>query len=470
MNKTYCGLPSRELLCVIGVCALACSPAERTDIDGIEGFGDEAPSEDSTAAGGSSAAEPSFVDPEPLAFGVVAGDRTVVSITLLQPDGDMLAQDFINSGSASTGLVTALSGDVVLPTRSGDPGVLTILDRFRTDVITRIDPRTAEVLGQLKTHAPNESDDASSFSSNPQDYVHISDDEAWITRFGVNASADADDPDRGVDLLRIDPTNFERGERISLWHLNGEAERQNPDTMETEMVTVYAKPSSIVRLTDRLVVGIASLSLTFDAAGKGMVALVDLKTQSAEGFELPELQNCGTVVPVVDDATRVIVACSGFFRGVPRDTAGLAILHLENGALEIEHVWRGKDDVDAPLSVSSVVSLGGSEVVAVATGSFGSTDDAGNEIEPATNDTMYVVDVATGEQTELFQASGQFKIGSGAFNPRKGLLLVPDASVNAEGLPTAGVRTFRRMENGSLARGDTIKTDEVLPPRLVRPL
>ncbi len=409
-------------------------------------------------------------DGQPLAYGVVAGDRTVTSISLLEPDGDVLARDFINSGSAPAGLVTALSGDVVLPTRSGEPEALTIIDRFRTDVITRVDPATGEILGQVKTHEPNDNDNDTAFSSNPQDYVYFGPHDAWVTRFEPNIDAEEDDPDRGIDLLHIDPTDFTRGERISLWHLNGEAERENPDTMETETVTVYARPSDMVRLGEKLVVGIASLSLSYDAAGKGMVALVDPEERSAEGVELPGLQNCGTVVPVADDATRVVVACSGFFRGAPRDTAGLALLKLEDNELAIEHVWRGRDDEEAPLTVAAVVSLGGTQVVAMAAGARAVTDDEGNELEPSTNDVMYVVDISSGEHTELFEASGRYVIGSGAFDSQQGLLLVPDASTDADGKPTAGVRTFQSQGDGSFEAGDVIKTDDILPPRLVRPL
>lgn len=410
------------------------------------------------------------VGAQPVGFAVVSSDRTATSVSLLGPGGELLSPGFVHSGSATTGLVTALSGDVVVPTRSGDPNALTLIDRLRTDVITRIDPGSGAVFGQVKTHTPNDGkSDEASFSSNPQDYVYWGEHDAWVTRFQPNVGAEPGHPDRGLDLLHIDPTDFQRGDRISLWPLNSQAERQNPDTLETERVTSYARPSAMVRLGDKLMVGIASLSLSFDAAGPGLVAWVDPEARSAEGFELPGLQNCGDVAPVPGDATRAVVACSGFFRGEPRSSAGLAILKLEEGELSIEHLWRGADHPESALAVSSVVSLGGTEVVAVELGQSPVTDEAGNQTQAGSNDGLYLLDIASGEQRAVLTAEGRFVLGPGAFSAETGLLLVPDASSDEDGRPTAGIRTLERRSDGSLSPRETLELDPILPARLVRP-
>src|SRR5947207_2599761 len=104
------------LLCTLVLCA-DCTPASNRGIEGVPGFG-------TSDAGAPAPGE----DPEPLAYGVVASDRIVTSIALLEADGTLLRRDLVDSGSAPPGLVTALSGDVVLPTRSGDPETLTLID------------------------------------------------------------------------------------------------------------------------------------------------------------------------------------------------------------------------------------------------------------------------------------------------------------------------------------------------------
>lgn len=434
---------------------LACEPAAPTGVQAVDGFG---------------AGADASVDDEPLAFAVVSTDRTVSTVALLDPGGEVLAEDFIHSGSAPVGLVTALSGDVVLPTRSGDPGILTLLDRFRTDVVTRVDPATGRVLGQVRTQAPNADSDTASYSSNPHDYVYLGPHDAWVSRFEPNYAAGQGDPDRGNDLLHLDPGTFTRGARIDFSHLTQRGQRHNPDTGQTQTVDVYARPSGMVRLGDRLVVGLAGLSQRFDAVGQGRVALVDPDAGSAEGFDLPGLQNCDSVQPVPDTGDRVVVACSGFYRGVQRQTAGVALLSLRDDALRVEALWRAADDPTAPLSVAGVVPVGGSVVVAMAPGQAASSAADGEPAQTGTHDTVYLLDLESGEQNAFFTAAGRFKVGAGAYNARRGLLLLPDASVDAQGRPTGGVRLFARREDGSFEPGRVIALDPVLPPWQVAPL
>lgn len=438
--------PGFAVFCLSLLAAIGCDPENR----GIEGIGPLGES----------------------GYAIVASDGTATSVALLEPDGAMRKARFIDSGSASTGLVTALSGDVSLPTAGGQPGVLTVIDRFRTDVITRVNPESGEVLGQVKTHrVANEN--ATAYSSNPHDYVYVGPDEAWVTRFGPNPNVPVDDPDRGSDLQRIDPTNFELGERISFAALNTEGTVTDTSTGATQTVTVFARPSRMVRLGDKLVVGLARLSQSFDAIGPGMVALVDLPSRRVEGFALPQADNCGTVAPLPSrengDDRRVLVSCVGFFRGNPRETAGLFVLRLTEQGLEVETSWLAKDHPDAALAVQNVTPISRTELVAVAYGQSAVMNDAGQVVTPATNDIAYRVNLETGAQTQLFEADGQFRIGSGAYNAALSVLMVPDASVDADGRPVGGLRRFT-LEAGSATALTTIDIDPALPPRLVCPL
>lgn len=399
---------------------------------------------------------------QPAAFSVISNDYETTSISLLDTDGKVTCKDFINSGSASTGLSTALSGDVVAKTPGRKPSaILTLIDRFTVDVITRVDTEDGEVLGQIKTKNDNQKDDLA-FGANPQDVYQLSADSAWVSRHSPNEAATDEHPDRGLDLIEFDPTGFERtGKRISFWELNADAERENEDG-ETETVTAFARPVKIVPIGDRpeqVVVGIASLSAMFDAAGPGMVALVDLEAGDVEKVELPGMQNCGDVVAVPGDRDRVVVACLGFYRGEPRDSAGIALLHLEEDELSIEHVWHAKDDVEAAVAVSNVIALGGTEVIAVAQGS-----------SDAEHDTAYVVDIEDGSQEALFTAEDAYVVGAGAYSESTRLLLIPDASTDAEDVPSAGVRRFRRDEEGRFSTLDTLALHRVLPARLVSAL
>ena len=484
-------------LAVVGALA-GCSPKPANRIEPVEGFGqpdsgadpdaevgrpdaglqdsgDEDGGEDeldggavAPDAGGDggqdAGAPPVYLDDEPLAFGVTANDRSVTSVALLDPEGELLQADFISSGAAPAGLTTALSGDVVLPTRSGDPKTLTLLDRFRTDVITRLDPMRGVVLGQVRTHEGSDT----SYSSNPQDFVYLGPGDAWVTRY--NPDLVGAGGEQGTDLVHLDPTEMMlSGRRIDLSALNGKGERENPDTGEVEEVTVFARPGKIVRLGEHLVAGLSRLSASFDAIGDGMVALVDLEQEQAEGFVLPGLQNCTQVVPVPDDPERVAVACTGFYRGEPRATAGIALLRLEQGALMVERLWQAKTDPDSALTIYGLVALSATRLVAVEPGARAQTNDDGEELSPATVDVLYEIDLQSGEQREVFRAGGRFVIGDGTFSPRGGLLLIPDGSVDDEGTPTAGVRRFH-VQGDEFQELDLVEVHDALPVRQVAPL
>lgn len=430
---------------------LACEAQTPHAIEAVPGFGAHA----SSALGAG-------LDPEPLAFAVVCSDRTVTSVALLEPGGDVLRRSFVDSGSAPSGLVTALSGDVVVPTRSGDPRTLTLLDRFRADVVTRIDVEHGEVRGQLRTQERKVGQSA--YSSNPQDLVIAGEHEAWLSRYNPNVHVDASDRDAGNDLLRIDPVSLERGDaRIDFSPLDTTAERVNPDSDEREEVRVYARPSRIVRLGRTLVVGLSRISQSFDALGDGAVARVDLDAVSGMLSEvpLPGLRNCSQVVPVPDDPTHVAVACTGpLAKGSARAYAGLALIALEGATPTVEQIWHAEDDADAAVPVFGLVALGATVVVAVAAGDR-------NSGRP---DQLYRVDLADGSQRMLFEADQPWVLGDGAYNPRARLLFIPDASSDDDGRPTRGIHRFDVDGSRQLQERDVVEIDDALPAWQVAPL
>jgi hypothetical protein len=426
--------------------ALGCAP-EPSGIRKLPGFGADAE------------------EGEPLAYAVMASDRTVTTIALLRPDGRLLVSDLVNSGSAPAGLSTALSGDVALPTRSGERSRLVLIDRFRTDVVTRIDVAAGEVLSQVRVHAATAEREGRAYSGNPQDYVYLAAHSAWVSRYNPNLSVAPDDADAGNDLIEIDVAEAElTGRRIDLSALDTSAERRNPDTGETEEARAYARPGRMVRIGDQLVVGLSRLSAGFDAIGDGMVALVDVERGVVRGLSIPGLRNCSQVVPVPGAPERVAVACTGLLRGSFGEGAGLAVLELAGDELQVVHVLPAQQG--APIAVFGLVALGDSVVVAAEPGRApgpGSGQDS-------RGDRLYRVDLASGEQQLLFESADSFAIGDGSYDAHARVLLVPDASVDADGRPSAGVRRFAVAEDGAIEDLETTTVDDTLPPWQVMPL
>lgn len=393
-------------------------------------------------------------------FAVINSDWTATAISLLDAKGDVIADNYLHSGSTQAGLVTTLSGDVTLPTRSGDPGVLVVIDRYKTDVITRIRLADGKVLGQVKTHTPPTQTTEHAYSSNPHDYVRIDEHTAWVSRFEPNLDPKVAELDRGNDLLRIDPSTMTRtGERIDLSVFDAVGSRTDPDTGKTQRVRIYARPSALVRLGDMLVVGLARIAFDFSAVGTGMVALVDLKTRRVEGVTLEGLTGCGEVTYVPDDPDRVVVSCRGFYADPdPRMGAGIVLLEVRDGLARVKAMWRAKDHPDAPL-FGRAVALGKTEVAVVA-----------NDFTGTLPDVLGVLDLTTGAYSVLAEhRPGRGSFGSLHFDAASGLLLVPDASLDKNGKPKGGLRRFVREADGTFVERSMVRVAEetAMPARHV---
>ena len=394
-------------------------------------------------------------------YAAVSSDYSSTAISLLGADGELLADDYINSGSVEPGLVTFLSGDVELPTRSNDPGVLVVIDRLKTDVITRIRLSDGKILGQVKTHTPTEQSSETAFSSNPHDYVRIDDETAWVTRNQPNLDPNAPEIERGNDLLRIDPSKMERtDERIDLSQFNTKITRVNFDTKKEEEVDIYAKPSRMMRVGDTLVVGLMRNTFDFSANASGMVALVDLKTRKVTGLDLPDMLGCTKVAPIPGDDERVLVTCGGDYLDV-RGTAGFAIVQVKGGKATIEESWSAKDHADAPALSGTSVALGGTLIAAGYSG-----------YAPGDDSVFGVLDLASGDFNQLFSIpGGEGTPGTPLYDAEEQLLIVPDASQDGDMRPTSGLRLYTRdgddFEESTLLK---VAEDTAMPVRHVYPL
>lgn len=384
-------------------------------------------------------------------YAVVSSDFSSSSIAMLDADFAPIDESWVNSGTTYPGLVATLSGDVVLPTRQSGDGTLAVLDRFFTDVVTRFFVPSGNLHGQVRTHGDIGD---TGFSSNPQDFLFVDERSAWVPRYEVNSSPSASPENKGNDLLEIDPSDMSRtGERIDLSSLNTTGTVMT-GTGPVE-VDVFARPSRGARVGSKLLVGLDRISADFDAAGSGMVALVDLGDQSVRGLELPGLASCGRLVPVPQAPNKLVVACVGFavpFGDEPqvRASSGIALVDVGETDVTIEETWRVADHPGDPIAVNAVIAIDSRRVLGVANGDFGENPDR-----------LYLIDLASGTQELVHEATGSFVIGEAAYDPESEMLYVPDAAENA-------VLHFAADEGGFIDIGSsTIAPGIGLPPTKV---
>ena len=396
--------------------------------------------------------------PRTPAFAVISSDWSATSVSILDARGELLAPDYIHSGSTRTGLVSALSGDVELPTRSGEPGTLVLIDRFRTDVVTRIRLADGAVLGQVKTHTPPPQGARYTFSSNPHDYLYIDEHTAWVTRSEPNLDPSAPESERGSDLLRLDPSTMTRtSERIDLSSLDLRV--ADPRGADRE-VTLHARPTRMVQRAGRLLVGIGRTSFDFAQVGPGVVAAIDLVRRVVTPVELDGLANCTGLSEVPDDPSAVLVACHGDYTGKVIERAGLVLLRIVDDVVLV--AARAPAAADAVPLTSFAISLGQTWALAAA-----------NDYRGRGADVLAMVDLATGERRDVLRVEpGSGRFGTPAYDAVSGLLLVPDATLDGSGRPTAGVRRFQRQRDGSFVELPATKalSQTGMPVRHVYPL
>ncbi len=354
--------------------------------------------------------------PEEAAFAVVASDYLSTAVALLDAQGRLLEEAWVDSGTVAPGLAMALSGDVVLPTEPPPAGRLVLLDRFGTDVVDHFDLSTGRVLGQWPASVAPAG--GAAWRPNPYDVVRLPGPGGgvrWVvSRFEPNLDPDAPQIDRGDDLLVLD----EAGRAVERWPL-ADARLDLADGTR-----IQARPSRMVRrgAGDRwLVVGLARLSADFRRTGPGAVAVLDADTRRlARVCELPGLSNCGEVAAEPGDPLVFYVACRGAaFVGYEARLAEAGVVRVRldpatGGCEELAPRWPAEEGIGAPSA--GLVPLGDGTLLAVAEG----------ETAAGVPDRLLWLR-ADGTLVVVHEARAAFVLGQGAASGDGRLALVPSA-------------------------------------------
>jgi hypothetical protein len=376
------------------------------------------------------------------------------SISLLDAKAEVSEDDWLSSKVQNSKLRTPLSEDVVFTTVSADTRILTTIERG-LGVITRFDLQDGAVLGQLRTDDSPEDDEAA-YHSNPQDVVFVSEERAWVSRWESNPNSDAEERERGNDLIEWNPKTWKRTDRrIDLSELDQKIDEmqfdQDGNVTGSVEATAYASPGALVPVGgDFAAVGITGITKSY-TYGAGKLAIVDLeRARLVSTLDLKGLSNCGEIKPVPSEPKSLIVACIGAYGDGGAQAGILKVTIDDAGKAKIQHAFRKADHADAANTNSNVASLGGNIVVAVATG----RNDP-ETMQAAEVDKLYRVDLASGEQEELWESTGAFVLGTPAFAPSTRLLLVPDAGNRDQ--PLTGVRRFRVNDEREVEHDDFVE-------------
>ena len=346
---------------------------------------------------------------------VVASDYQSTNVSLIGRDGAVLSSSFVSSASADAALSAPLSGDVVAPNErlSGDDVVL--LDRFPASVLTWLDVETAAVRAQL--------DVRTGFAANPQDYLAIDDDKAYVPRFETNPSPGEQLYDSGGDVLIVDPRAAAIVGRIDLLAAMSDAPGFLP------------RANRMARLDDRAYVLLSAYDPTFSAAAPSRLVEIDVASDEiVRTLLLDGLHGCSALSA---RSPQLAIGCTGSF-----DQSGDPVL-AESGVVLVENMTETARFMasDQPFGFG-LAFADDRTVVATTLGSFDGASDAL---------------VVAHDGRAIYRAGAAFELGD--VRCGCGACFLADAE-------SARVRHFA-VESGEISQVSAIEVDSAigLPPR-----
>jgi hypothetical protein len=284
-----------------------------------------------------------------------------INVALLGLDGGTLSGSFISSASAPSSLNAALSGDVVFPSSRMKSDIV-LIDRLVVSVLSFVDVPTAEVRAQISVRT--------GFESNPQDYIELDDGTALVSRLETNRSPGEESYDEGDDLLRLDVKSGVIQGRVDLSAYASES-------------TGRARPSTMVRTDEHVLVALTRHSSTFQEAGEGALLVLHARDGEIAGiFPISGLKNCSGLA-LSPDQKSLAVSCGGLVsnaNGAAPEGSGVVVFDLsgeKDGPLELEERHRIVASELGFGPFSSSVSFASEELVWVKTYGALEGSDAG---------------------------------------------------------------------------------------------
>jgi hypothetical protein len=373
-------------------------------------------------------------------FSVVNTDYQSVSVSLLGLDGEVLSESFVTSGSAPVGLSAPLD-DIVTPSAALAGNEVLLINRTPASFLTWIDLETAEVRAQLNVET--------GFSSNPQDYVQVAANKAYVTRHAFNLTSGREPFDAGNDVLIVDPTQPAILGRIDLMA-----------ALDGEPAGYYPRAGRALLAGGRLRVLSLGYDETFDDAVDSRMVTIDPETDEiSQVLVLEGLQNCNSL-SLSPDGRQLAVGCSGPFGEDPSSgfpSSGLALLEVGDELVESRRF------IAAELGGERVSSLTHAADDSVVFATFGRYDA---DFALAAPDRVRQLELSTGRLGDplLVSSASAFTLGAVACVPAAGSCLVTDAELDG-----GVVHHFVIDDAGRLGSRRAIEVDRSvgLPPRSI---
>jgi len=381
------------------------------------------------------------VTPGPCGRGlvVVESDYQSSNVSLLDFEGRVLSESLASSSTTSAGFGVALSADVVPSSSPQNGSEIVLIDRFPAGVLRFVELATARITAELSV--------ATGFRANPQDYLPLDPDRAYVARYDTNANAGREAWDGGGDVLILDPSVPAITGRIDLSPaLAGEPSKFTPH------------PARLLNVAGRVFALLAAYADDYSSGTASRLVELDPQSDSLlSTLVLDGLRGCDALA-VSPDERELAVGCTGddLRSTQPQlEGSGLALLDIAD-APRLRQRFEASELGNAPLGFALDYAAPG----VLLFGTLGHFDAPG---APAAPDSLRLLDTASGQVEELLQSAGEpFTLGAAECAVACGVCFATDAK-RAGG----SVLRFAVDPSGAFAAPSVIRAETRvgLPPR-----
>ena len=335
---------------------------------------------------------------------VIESDYQSSNVSLLDFEGQVLSESLLSSSVESEGFGVRLSGDAVTPSSLQTGPEIVVIDRYPAGVLRFVELSTASVTAELSV--------GTGFRANPQDYLPLAPERAYVARYEANPNAGREAWDGGGDLLVVDPSGPAISGRIDLSAaLAGEPSQFSPH------------PARLSNVSGRIFVLLAAYADDYSRGTASRLVEIDPETDSLRStLVLDGLRGC-TALAVSPNERTLAVGCTGDDLRSTRpklEGSGLALIDIEDEP-RLMRGFEASELGDAPLGFD--LAYAAPEVLLFST--LGHLSDAR---APAVQDSLRRLNTASGEVEELLQSAGEpFTLGGSRCLLSCGACFVTDA-------------------------------------------
>lgn len=353
-----------------------------------------------------------------------------LSIGAIGVDGSIQSRSLLSSGSDVPGLSLPLGSDAVPASQVQSGDTLVIVDRTNNAIDWL--SMSARVTNQIGVGPGG-------FAANPYDYVQLTSELGFVSRYATNGAPGNAKLDQGGDLLAINPKTKKLLGRVDF------------NSLTKKVADLDPRPTKLLAYDGGVYVVLGMLSAsTFAPLVDSVLARVDPSTLEVTATLELGLRNCEDM-DIAPQGGLLAIACHGAWDDDPLTAhSGIVVVDVANREPQIAATYGAAELADAQISTLAFASE-----TQLLFSSYGST------YPTAIPDRAYSLDLTNGTVSEPVMEASAFQLGHIRCAAEQNVCVLANADTFAV--------EFFTVEDTGVEHDQTVEFDANLglPPRYI---